>query len=221
MGYKQSQVFMELFEKFDDDTDVLFYNHGKVFSLLEKYPCALIPTTVPNLTEEENEKLSGFIFSVFNQQGLTTSFLYGTSIDPIQYPPNEGKFKHSKFEPSDFLLVSDEHGEDESGRDLLMFSAKVSAVCELPWFSFTGGAFKDDVLTTIIKTKENMRVSLLQVILQNRISDSVAKMSVPFFLDFFDSTTTPDKKFYKFSSENDVQCHLRNNVLIRDWPEMR
>jgi hypothetical protein len=221
MGYKQSQVFMELFEKFDDDTDVLFYNHGKVFSLLEKYPCALIPTTVPNLTDEENEKLSRFIFSVFNQQGLTTSFLYGTGIDPIQYPPNDGKFKHSKFEPSDFLLVSDEHGEDESGRELLMFTAKVAAVCDLPWFSFTGGAFKDEVLTTVVKTKENFQVPLIKVILQNRMSDSVAKMSVPFFIDFFDTTTTPEEKFYKLSNENEVQCYLRNNELVTDWRQMR
>lgn len=229
MGYKNSLEFDELYQKVEDnhdfdvsDIDILFHNQGHLFSMLDNnVPCSLIPTTATSLTEEENDKRSSFLFSVVNQLGLATTFLYGTAIDPILYSPHEGKFKRSKFEPCEFLMVSDVYGEDESGRDLLMFTAKVAATCELPWFAFVGGAFKQEVLTTIVKTKESFQVPLLQVILQNRIEESVAKMSVPFFIDVFDSTTIPDKKLYKFSSGNEVQCHRINNELITDWRNMK
>jgi hypothetical protein len=217
MGYKNSLEFDELFGRVEDDCDVLFYNHGKVFSLLEYFSCSLLPTTFPTYTSEENEQLSSFLFSVFIQQGLTVTHLFGTSIDPIRYPPNEGKFKHSKFEPTEFILVHNENGEDESGRELLMFTTKVAATCELPWFSFVGGAFKQEVLTTIVATKESSQVPLIQVILQNRMEESVAKMSVPFFIDIFESTTTPDRKLYTFTSDSEVSCCLPNNERVWDW----
>lgn len=221
MGYRTSTVFSEMDEKNEDFRDVI-RDRENMLSLLETYPCVLIPTTSPSLTEEENEKRDSFLFSVFNQQGLICTFLYGTSLDPKLNPPHEGNFKHSKMEPCDFLLISDIHGEDITGRPLFMFAGKVSAVCEIPWFAISGGTFKNEVLTTIVSTRENLQASLLQVILQNRICGNVvAKMSVPFCIDAVDTQVTCEKKFYKLTSDSDVTVFLRNNKRITDWREMR
>lgn len=221
MSYTFSPTFDEFREKAEEEKKILLYQQGKVFSILEHYPCALVPMTTPEYTKEENGRLSMFIFSVFQQQGLTTTLLHGTAIDPLLLPQKEVGFNTSKFAPTELLLVCDEYGEDESGRELLMFTAKVAAICKLPWFSFTGGAFKDVVLTTVVKTKENFQTPLLKVILQNRLIGDIAERAVPFFIEAFDITIQPDRKRYVFSSENEVQCRLGNNEIVTDWRKMR
>jgi len=218
-------------ENFSDVTSAvdMVDNQNRFYALLEKHPVIILPLYCwDDKTDEQANRMVGFLFSLFSHNGIVTTDAAGVSLDPsILGHSRDGLYKHSKMRKTDFLILTDVHGED-SGAALERLALMAAVDCKMPFVAMTRGK-GFEAAVDILTPPENpdgggwetiKSAPLLNMILQSRYSASPSPLlDVPFAIECVYRAVDTEKKLYKLTAETELLAQDAGNNRFNHWED--
>jgi hypothetical protein len=217
-------------DDYSDDAIEMVGNQNRFHALLENHPMIILPVYCwEDKTDEQARKMAGFLFSLFNHNGIVTTDAAGVSLDPSMLGHSRnGLYKHSKMRKTDFLILTDVHGESDFA---LMRLALMAAVdCKLPFIAHVHGKGFEatvDILTPPTDPDNSgdgweteKSAPLLNMILQSRYSASPSPLlDVPFAIECVYETHDTEKKLYKLTADTELLAFDTGNHRYTHWED--
>jgi len=205
-------------------------NQNRFYALLEKHSVIILPLYCwEDKTDEQANRMVGFLFSLFSHNGIITTDAAGVSLDPsILGHSRDGLYKHSKMRKTDFLILTDVHGED-SGFALERLALMAAADCKMPFVAMTRG--KGFEAAVDIRTpptypdgsgawETSKSAPLLNMILQSRYSASPSPLlDVPFAIEVIYRAVDTEKKLYKLTESTELVAQDAGNNRFKHWED--
>lgn len=203
-------------------------SQSQLYALLEKHPAIVLPIMNESVSKDDLDRISNFLFSLFNYNGVVITFAYGVSIDPSKYEGKKGPYKHSKGKVTDFLVLTDVFDETNSGNNLRRLVCMAARECGIPYFAdvrYKG--FESSVTVSVPSEHDETWIpvvtkSLLTMFFQSRIgASSVTKLDLPFTLEYVDTTVEREIALYSLTENTPlIACDIGNHqhTSWKDFP---
>lgn len=218
-------------EDYLDDSDgaiEMVGNQNRFYALLEKHTVIILPLYCwDDMSDEDAEKMTGFLFSLFNHRGVVVTNAAGVSLRDLSQT-TDGQYKHSKMRRTDFLIVTDVHGESDFAVQRLALLAAQD--CGMPFIAkIHGKGFAAAVEILVPPTNPDTSgggwetvktASLVNMILQSRCSASPAPLlDAPFAIECIYKTVSTEKKLYTLDETTEFAAFDRANHKYAHWED--
>lgn len=212
-------------DDYSDDAIEMMGNQNRFYALLENYPVIILPLYCwDDCADEQAQKMQAFLFALFNHNGIVTTDAAGVSLsDPSMLGQSrDGLFKHSKMRRTDFLILTDVHGETDFALNRLVEMAATD--CKLPFIARVYGKGFEAAVDIAIPNdggwKTILSASLINMLLQSRCSASPAPLlDLPFAIECVYETTNTEKKLYKLTDTTEFVAHDVGNHRYTHWED--